>query len=79
MMCGETAHPDDCMIVSMGSDVIDLGFGASRQWFVPSRKIPAPRGSLAKQRWQLPRVQGSCSFRISELGTWQALKACRDV
>lgn len=26
-VCRKTRHPDDCMIVSMGSDVIDAGSG----------------------------------------------------
>lgn len=54
-----------------------LGLGRLGSGSSPRLKIPAPRGSPAKQRWQLPhlpRFQGSCSFRILQLGD---LAGCR--
>lgn len=39
-----------------------LGLGRLGSGSSPRLKIPAPRGSLAKQRWQLPQSsRGSCS------------------
>lgn len=49
-----TTRPDECMMFSMESDVIDAGLGASRQWFVPPSEDPSTKGQPCETKVAAP-------------------------
>lgn len=64
-VCRKTTRPDECMIVSMESDVIDAGSGASRQWFVPPSEDPGTKGQPCETKVAAPAAPAVPRFVFS--------------
>lgn len=64
VLCRKTVRPDDCMIVSIESDVIDAGSGASRQWFVPPSEDPSTKGQPCETEVAAPAAPAASKDRV---------------